>query len=126
MCRELGVSSWEGVTLASGEFNYDFMGVKLDGLKGVTVKAFDGSFRRVYNKRFGLRDEVKVVGSRSIEDVFALMHGGVSQYTVNQFLFRLVQRVDALNDEHKLQNRVLLDAVDSMRRIADATKKEGS
>jgi hypothetical protein len=53
------------------------------------MKAFDGSFRWFYNKRFGLRDEVKVVGSSRVENVLLLMQGEVSAYSISSFFFRL-------------------------------------
>jgi hypothetical protein len=74
------------------------------------MKAFDGSFRRIYNKRFGLRDEVKVVGARRVEDVLLLMQGGVSTYSTLQFLFQTLQQLkiqNKLNVENVAQNRRL-------------------
>ena len=94
--------------VSSFEFNNDWQGIRLDGVKAITVKAFDGSFRRIYNKRFGLRDEVKAVGARRVEDVLSLMQGGVSTYTTQQFLFRTLQQLEIqnkLNAENGVQNR---------------------
>ena len=106
----LDVDDWRKMMVSSFEFNNDFQGVRLDGVKAVTMKAFDGSFRRIYNKRFGLRDEVKVVGARRVEDVLLLMQGGVSTYSTLQFLFQTLQQLkiqNSLSMETGVQNRRL-------------------
>jgi len=108
--KRLGVQDWRIMRVSSFEFNHDWLGVRLDGVKAITAKAFDGSFRRMYNKKFGLRDEVKAAGSRRIEDVVALMMGGVSAYTTHQYLFRTLQQLEIqnqLNAENMAQNRRL-------------------
>ena len=106
----LGVDDWRKMMVSSFEFNNDWQGIRLDGVKAVTVKAFDGSFRRIYNKRFGLRDEVKVVGARRVEDVLLLMQGGVSTYSTQQFLFQTLQQLkiqNSLSMENAAQNHRL-------------------
>jgi hypothetical protein len=108
----LGVQDWRRLRVNSFEFNVDWFGARLDGVKAVTVKAFDGSFRRMYNKRFGVRDEVKAVGSRRVEDVLLLMQGGASMYSLLQFLFRTVQQLELqykLTAETNLQNRRIFE-----------------
>lgn len=116
--------NWASCRVTNFEFNYDFQGVKLDGAQGVTFTAFDGSFHRVYNKRFGLRDEVKVVGSKRVEDVLALMQGGVSTYNILQLLHMNFQKMSALVDAQKFQNRISSEAMASMSRLVDSLKKE--
>ena len=106
----LGVDDWRKMMVSSFEFNNDWQGIKLDGVKAVTVKAFDGSFRRIYNKRFGLRDEVKVVGARRVEDVLLLMQGGVSTYSTLQFLFQTLQQLE-------IQNKLTVENVAQNRRL---------
>lgn len=124
VCGELGVSCWDGVSVSSFEFNVDFEGVRLDGVQAVTLRAFDGSFHRLYNKRFGVRDEVKVVGSQKVESVLALMQGGVSTYNVLQLLFANFQEQQKLVELYKFQNRVVSDAVSSMRRLVEKEVSE--
>ncbi|MBT0161008.1 MarR family transcriptional regulator, partial [Candidatus Bathyarchaeota archaeon A05DMB-2] len=106
----LGITDWKTMRVSSFEFNNDFQGVQLDGVKAVTLKAFDGSFRRLYNKRFGLRDEVKATGPRRVEDVLLLIQGGVSTYSIFQFLVKTHQQLKIQNkfqDENMAQNRRL-------------------
>ena len=52
--REVGQEDWGKVLASSYEFNHDYEGLRLDGVKAVTLTAFDGSFRRVYAKRHSL------------------------------------------------------------------------
>ena len=118
--KELGLEDWEKVTVSSFEFNNDFEGARLDGAKAVTLRAFDGSFRRVYQKSFGIRDEVKVVGSTRVEDVLSLLQGGVDPYNVSQLLFGLVQEIRLEREAVKFQSGLVIDAISSMRRCIEA------
>ncbi len=118
--KELGLEDWGKVSVSSFEFNNDIEGARLDGVKAVTLRAFDGSFRRVYQKRFGIRDEVKVVGSTKVKDVLSLLHGSVDQYNVSQLLFRLVHEVRLEREAVKFQNRFAVDAVYSLRKCVEA------
>ncbi len=83
--------------------------MRLDGVQAVTLKGFDGSFRRIYNKRYGLRDEIKAVGFRRIEDVLCLLQGGVSTYDIFQFLFMLTKEV-------KEERKAIAEAAAQMHR----------
>jgi hypothetical protein len=65
--REVNQTDWKKVIATSYEFNHDYVGLRLDGVKAITLTTLDGSFRRVYNKRHKLRDEVKTVGSIQVE-----------------------------------------------------------
>jgi len=119
VCRELRCD-WDQVLVTSCEFNRDFLGVKLDGVKSVTLKAFDGSFRRVYNHGGFLRDEVKTVGSKKIEDVLALMQGGVTQYNIQQLLYMNFQKLSEYVEAGKFRNQLVFEAVSEMRRFVEA------
>ena len=118
--RELGCSDWSKVSLVSPEFNRDLIGWRLDGAQAVTLKGFDGSFRRIYQKRFGLRDEVKLVGSLPVEKALLLMGGGVSGYNLFQFLYLLVKEVQADRENSKTQTGLVFDAVGHIHRLVDA------
>jgi len=110
------------VKVPSFEWNREFFGVRIDGVKALTLKAFDGSFRRIYNKKFGLRDEVKIVGSPSLSNVLALMQGGVSTYNIVQLLFANFEEQKKLVELHKYQNRIFSDLVSQTRRLVEASK----
>jgi len=118
--KELGLEDWEKVTVTSFEFNNDFEGARLDGAKAVTLRAFDGSFRRVYQKSLGIRDEVKVVGSNKVKDVLSLLQGGVDSYNTSQLLFGLVQEIRLEREAVKFQSGLVVDAVYSMRKCVEA------
>jgi len=118
--NELGLEDWEKVTVSSFEFNNDFKDIRLDGAKAVTLRSFDGSFRRVYQKHFGIRDEVKVVGSTRVEDVMTLLQGGVESYNFSRLLFGLIEQVRLEREAVKFQSGLVIDAMSSMRRYMDA------
>lgn len=118
--RELGCSDWRKVSLIGAEFNKDLIGWRLDGAKAVTLRAFDGSFRRIYQKRVGLRDEVKLAGSLPVEKALLLMGGGVSSYNLFQFLFLSLKEAEAQRMISEAQNAAVLDGVGEMRRLNNA------
>lgn len=113
--REVGQKEWDKVRAISYEYNLDYPGLKLDGVRAVTLTAFDGSFRRVYNKRHGLRDEVKIVGSVQADKVLSLLKGDAT-YSATQFLS------EAIADMRQTEV-IVLEAVQSMKRLADAVVK---
>jgi hypothetical protein len=121
--KELRLADWNRVFVSSFECNTDFEGLHLDGVKAVSLMSFDGSFGRAYARKFGLRDEVRVVGNRRIEDVLALLQGGVSNYSVVQLLFMNLGKIDDYFEATKFQNRFVGEAVEQMRRMADAVIK---
>ena len=94
------------ISVTTCEFNEDFAGVRLDGLSCVTVESFFGALERLYNKAEGLRSEVKVQ-PESLESVYAVLKGGVSQYNILQSNFALMRKVEALVEAVKWQNREL-------------------
>lgn len=129
--RELDVSDWDLVEVQSPEFNKDFFGFQIHGAKAVTLRAFDGAFRRVYNKKYGLRDEIRLVGSYKAKDILAVLQGGVGVYNVLNLLFlnfkeweryRKVAEGDA--EAAKFQNRLVADAVSTMKRFLEEVSKQ--
>lgn len=94
--NELGVKGYDGIRVLSVELNNDFIGTRLDGVQAVTFTDFMGNFRRLYNTRFGYRDEIKIVGQRKLEEIIPLLHGGVSLSTSHQILFMSYQEIQKL------------------------------
>lgn len=118
--KELDLDDWEKVTVLSFELNNDFKGGKIDGAKAVTLRTFDGSFRRVYQKRFGVRDEVKVVGGIQVRDVLTLLNGGVEAYNFSRLLFTLIEEVRLERKAVKFQSQLVMSAVSSMKKWIEA------
>ena len=120
--NELGLEDWKKVTVSSFEFNNDIKRARLDGVQAVTLGYFDGSFRRIYQKRFGLRDEAKIVGSTRVEDVLNLLNGGVEAYNFSQLLFELIEEVKLEREAVKFQSQLVVDAVSLIRRFIEVTR----
>ena len=118
--KELGLEDWKNVTVSSFELNNDFEGIRLDGVQAVTLKAFDGSFRRMYQKHFGVRDEVKVVGSVPVENVLTLLKGGVDSYNISQLLFGVAQEIRAEREAVKFLSGLVIEGMSSLKRYWEA------
>lgn len=120
--EELSVTDTElaASKVASYELNTDFQGLRLDGVKAITLKAFGDAFWRVYNKRGFLRSEVKATKPLDVANVLALMNAGVSQYNVLQLLFLNFQEMKRYVEAAKFQNRHLVEITGRNRRLADA------
>lgn len=110
--REVGQTDWNRVLVSSYELNHDYVGLRLDGVKAITLTTFDGSFRRVYNKRLGLRDEVKTIGSVQVDKVLSLLEGS-SIYNATHLLSSAVI-------ELRQSNSTISDVAHQMRRLVDA------
>jgi len=110
--REVNQADWKKVIATSYEFNHDYVGLRFDGVKAITLTTLDGSFRRVYNKRHKLRDEVKTVGSIQVDRVLSLLEGGS--------IYNAMQLLSATVAEIRQTNNVMSDAAHQMRRLADA------
>lgn len=77
------------------EFNEDFQGVRLDGIKCVTVKSFLGGLERIYNKASGVRSEIKV-DKTDLPTMYAMLKGGVSASNILQSQFVLMRKLDRI------------------------------
>lgn len=67
-----------------------------------------------------MRDEVKTVGSKKIEDVLALLQGGVTQYNIQQLLFMNFQKLSEYVEAEKFGNQLIFGAVSEMRKLVEA------
>jgi hypothetical protein len=119
ICSELNCS-WDAISVVCCEFNNDYLGLQLDGLKAVTLRSFDGSFRRMYNRSRGqLRDEVKIVGLRKLNDVLALMMGNVGVYNILQSQRMLFNEQSETKESILAALPLFQRCVQSMEKLAD-------
>jgi len=97
------------LVVKSLELNEDYHGFRLDGVKCLTVSAFDGWLERIYQKHQNvIRSEIK--GKRvSIDALYALLKGGVTPYNVVQGQFMLVKEIQKLTDAIKFHNQINLE-----------------
>lgn len=119
--RRLGVGSPEQLEVVSYEIGHDYEGVRLDGAKCLTLKAFDGAIERFYNKRIDgrdvLRHEAKVPKGVSVVSVEALLQGGVTSYNVMQSQFAMQQSIRELAESVKGSNRLSVDQAIKLENI---------
>lgn len=104
---DVDVSGFEAVTY---EFNHDLAGVKLEGVKAVTVKALNGAFKRAYQKS---KDVVRVEGKDSVPlpltQVSALLQGGVPYYELVQSNAMLAKAIQAREQGEEGRFRILIN-----------------
>jgi hypothetical protein len=103
--------------VVSCEFNQDYRGLRLDGVKCLTVSDLKGVLERIYQKRENIvRSEIKV-GKTSVEAIYALLKGGVTSYNIVQGLFTLAKRVESLVEAIKYLNQVNLEIREALLKI---------
>jgi hypothetical protein len=103
--------------VVSCEFNQDYQGLRLDGVKCLTVSDLKGVLERIYQKKENLvRSEVKVKKA-SVETIYALLKGGVTSYNIVQGLYTLVKKVENLVEGIKYLNQVNLEMRDVLLKI---------
>lgn len=108
---KLGVGDDVVIVIPNYELNCDYSSIQLDGCKALTLRAFDGSFERLYNKnKRTLRSEVCLQNaSLTPERAYALLKGGVVPYDIFQCVYLLVQEVRAEREIWKLIARNVID-----------------
>ena len=112
------------VVLKTVEFNRDYLGIRLDGIKCYTRKGLFGAVERIYQKEQDVvRHEVKVSREMSMDEFVALIRGGVSAYDLQQGLFMLVQDVKSLVEAVKSQNGNICQNTRVQEALAERIRK---
>jgi len=90
------------------DFNEDYIGVQLDGVKSVTVRDFLGNLERIYNKGPNVvRSEVRFPAEKmTIESMLTLLKGGITPYNILQTQFALLKKIENLYEAIKFGNEV--------------------
>lgn len=96
------------VVLKTFEVNRDYAGIRLDGFKCYTKKGLFGTIERIYQKDDLVRHEHKITKPMTIDEFTALVRGGVTEYNVQQGLFVLAQKIEALTEAQKFINEKFL------------------
>jgi len=108
--------------VVSCEFNQDYQGLRLDGVKCLTASDLKGVLARIYQKTENIvRSEVKV-GKTSTKAIYALLKGGVTSYNIVQGLYMLVRRVEDLVEGIKYLNQVNLEVRELLLKILGRLK----
>ena len=114
--KELSVPKTAPITVTGYELNIDYAGIYLDGVKALTLRAFDGSFERLYQKHKNiLRSEVRAVGPTTPEAVYMLLKGGVNSYNIMQGLAMMINEVRQEREAQKFTNRILMDLLAKLK-----------
>ena len=97
------------VVLKTFEVNRDYAGIRLDGFKCYTKQGLFGAVERIYQKDDLVRHEHKITKPMTIDEFTALVRGGVTEYNVQQGLFVLAKKVEALTEAQKFINEKFLE-----------------
>ena len=118
----------EQVVVKTFEVNRDYAGIRLDGFKCYTRKGLFGAIERIYQKDELVRHEHKITKPMTIDEFTALVRGGVTEYNVQQGLFVLAKKVEALTEAQKFINEKFLQIMKVQNAILqklERTSKEG-
>lgn len=116
LCRGLveevcAVRGYSGLTwiVRNFELLYDYQGFELKGANAITFSDLDGTLEKIYNRRDGVRREVRSSKETSLEALIALTQGGLALFQVVQGVFYVGKNVAALTDAVMYTNRSQLD-----------------
>jgi hypothetical protein len=132
MVKERTNHDLDVVVVKTAEFNRDYQGIRLDGVKCYTRKGLFEALERIYQKEDDVvRHEVKVSKEMSVDEFTALIRGGVSTYELQQVLFMVVQNVNSLVEAMKSQNgnlsqmnRVQQALVERMQKLQESDEEK--
>ena len=112
------------VVVKTVEFNRDYLGIRLDGVKCYTRKGLFEAVERIYQKEDDVvRHEFKVSREMSVDEFTALIRGGVSNYDLQQGLFMLVQDVKSLVEAVKSQNGMICQTTKLQEALVERFRK---
>lgn len=128
---DYGIRTFSEVFMVqNAEYLYDMMGIRLEGMKAVTVSSFDGELSKIYQKSYGVRYEARDSRPTSLSNVLALVQGGIPVNEVLQGVGVVHSDLGALTSAIKGQNRLINDmlkyvkpSVEAGPRFAEAIDK---
>lgn len=94
------------IEVVAPEFNNDYHGLQIYGSKSVSFSDFKGNFERIYQKGGFVRSEARVNGTYPLEQVYALLKGGMPAYQILQSVGFLSEKLDKLVEAMKFHNEV--------------------
>lgn len=113
------------IIIKRAEFLEDFQKVRMNLIKCLTVESFLGSFEKIYNRKNGLRSEVRCKPD-SVEAILTLLKGGVKNYNLLKLLFSTLNQLRELMAIIECQckgtqhlHRMLFHLTETLRKIAE-------
>lgn len=90
----------EETYVSSIEFNQDFVNLRLDGMKCITLNSLLSQFK-AYQKKMGLRVEYKTKIQIGVNEIFSMLESSPYHLEVYGELRRIKERQEILIDSHK-------------------------
>jgi len=89
----------------NSEYLRDTFNVRIEGAKIITLQALDGTLEKYYNKSYGIRHETRSSQPTSIDNIFALVSGGLPFSQLIQGVGVVHNDIMALTEALKFSNR---------------------
>ena len=105
------------------EFLWDHEGLRFEGVKSVTLQSFDTVLEKYYSKDDGLRKEIRASLPTELDHILALVQGGQPAFNLIQGVGVLSQKIDALVEAQKGQNRQLSNHNRLLEALVDSQTK---
>lgn len=97
----------DNVIVSSIEFNKDYINLRLDGLKSITLTSLSHQFK-LYQKEQGLRQEQKINLPIQIPEIFSMLQKGDYTLDVYSELNDFKKKLEGIVDEIKRMKKILL------------------
>lgn len=81
-----------------GEVFWDYLGVRLEGMKCITWDDFNGTMEKIYSKGQSTRREISFSNPVVVHEIESVITGGMVQNQIMQGLGLLVTKIDRLTD----------------------------
>jgi hypothetical protein len=91
----------------------DKIGLGLEGVKCLTFHDLSGNFEKIYEKKYGVRREVRFTEQRPISDLLALYQGGFPSFMVAQSSYDIARAVEKNTEtlKHLYRNQAELNRI---------------
>ncbi len=106
------------------EFIDDRIGIKLEGVNCITFRTFQGEFEKIYNKKWGIRREVRSNQPRPIQEIFALYQGGLPSFMVAQSSYDVARSIEKFTEAQKYIPVTLEKIVNGFNKMLELQYKQ--
>jgi len=89
----------------NSEYLRDTFNLRIEGVKSITLDDLDGTLEKYYNKSYGIRHETRTNQPTSIDNIFALVSGGMPFSQLIQGVGVVNRGIENLVETLKFRNR---------------------
>lgn len=100
--------------------NNDYLEVELAGSKSITLRDLQGNLERIYQKAHGVRREVHLAQSTSLDELMMALQGGLPSYNLAQSNVLLATRIQEFMEGQKYVNALMVKILDGQGALQEA------